>query len=356
MRPRNLFSYQILFGWFTLCFFLVMPSAAQETKTPPPPGKLIDVGGWRLHLNCTGKSKGKAPTVVLEAGSGDFSVDWSLVQPEVARFARVCSYDRAGAGWSELGPRPRTWRQIAYELHTALRKAGEKGPYVLVGQSLGGLLIRVHASQYAKEVAGLVLVDSTHEDTVLMMNGKFQRMRELSRGRTIPPIRTTISAAEKELSAEEKQRTENFLKQIGAPKIGAPYNRLPADIQAMRLWVLAQPRHYTADSYTYFEEEFAEVYAARQKQVYALGDIPLAILLTKPGYGNPPPGIAAEEWKRINEEKRQQKVEFTKLSRNSKLMVAENSGHHIHLDEPAVVTSAIQQVVGAVRRRTKLLP
>jgi len=335
-----------------------MTCAAQVTNDPttyPPPGKLIDVGGWRLHLNCTGKSSGKTPTVVLESGAGDFSVDWGLAQPEVARFARVCSYDRAGTGWSELGPRPRTWRQVAYELHTALQKAGEKGPYVLVGHSLGGLLIRVYANQYPKELAGMVLVDSTHEDTVLIMNGKLKRMRELSQGRNLPPIRTTISSAEKELSAEEEQGVEDSLKQMGAPQIGSPYNRLPAELQAARLWVLTQPRHYTADSYDYMGEEFAELYAARQKQEYPLGDAPLVVLLQKPGKsGDPPPGISADEWERFNDEKRRQKVEFTKLSRNSKLIVAENSGHHIHLDEPAVVTNAIRQVIEASRRGEKL--
>ena len=339
MRARSTLSYQMLFGLLALRLFQMI-GAAQE-KAPPIPGKLVDVGGWRLHLNCTGKSDGKAPTVVLEAGSGDFSVDWGLVQPEVARFARVCSYDRAGAGWSELGPRPRTTRQVVYELHTALQKAGEKGPYVLVGQSLGGMLIRVYASTYPKEFAGMVLVDSTHEDTVILLNNKRQRLRELAQDRTIPPVRTTIAAAEKELSAEEKQLAENNLKQRGAPNIDAPYNRLPAELQAARLWALQQLRYYTADSYPYLAEEFAEVYAARQKQECPLGDAPLAVLLRKSGY---------------NEEVRQQKVGFTKLSRNSKLIVAENSGHHIQLDEPAVVTSAIQQVIEAAQRRTKLRP
>ena len=175
-----------------------------------------------------------------------------------------------------------------------------------------------------------------------MLNGKFVRMRERAQGRTIPPIRTTISAAEKELSAEERQLFENTSKQMGAPKIGPPFDRLPAEIQAMRLWGLAQPHYLSADSYPYMSEEFAEIYVARQKQEYPLGDIPLAVLLKKPGYDS--------------EESRQQKIEFTKLSRNSKLNVAENSGHHIHLDEPAVVTNAIQQVIEAVQRRAKLLP
>lgn len=118
---------------------------AQEGAAPPyaPPGRLVDVGGWRLHLNCTGKASTSQPTVVLEAGIGDFSVEWGLVQPGVANFARVCAYDRAGDGWSDLGPHPRTLRQIVYELHTLLDKAGERPPYVLVGHSYGAWLVRL---------------------------------------------------------------------------------------------------------------------------------------------------------------------------------------------------------------------
>ena len=148
------------------------------------------------------------------------------------------------------------------------------------------------------DVAGFTLTQTAYAP-----NLKLPRRRcELAQGRTIPPIRTTIAAREKELSAEERQQVENNLKQMGAPKIRAPYHRLPAELQAARLWVLAQPRHYTADSYPFFEEEFAAVYAARQKQEYPLGAAPLAVLLQKPGYGDPPPGVSAEEWKQINEE------------------------------------------------------
>src|SRR5215467_3587743 len=119
-------------------------SKATET-TPRPPGKLVDVGDHRLHIYCTGRG---GPAVVLEAGAGDFSLDWSLLQPKVARFTRVCSYDRAGSAWSDPGPTPRTMRQIATELHTGLHRAGIKGPYVLVGQSLGGLIVRVYADLF----------------------------------------------------------------------------------------------------------------------------------------------------------------------------------------------------------------
>src|SRR5580692_9072071 len=114
-------SSQLLMLLVTLLSFQIDP-----TPPPfPPPGKLVDVGGWRLHLNCSGDVKPPAVTVILEAGAGDFSVEWSLVQPEVAKFARVCSYDRAGDGWSDLGPGPRTMHQIVYELRTLLDRAGE---------------------------------------------------------------------------------------------------------------------------------------------------------------------------------------------------------------------------------------
>ena len=169
-------------------------------------------------------------------------------------------------------------KQIVYELHTALKKAGNKGPYVLVGQSFGGLLMRTFAGQYPKEVAGIVLVDSTHEDTTLYMNGKIQRMRELSQGRTIPPIQTAIRAADKALPSEQIKKLEDFLKQIGPPKIDPPFDRLPLSIQEVRLWAKSQPQHYVADDDPYWGEEFAEFYADRKTKEYPLGDTPLIVL------------------------------------------------------------------------------
>ena len=104
-------------------------------SAPPAPGRLIDVGGWRMHINCTGVKSPGRPTIVLEAGSSDFSIDWAYVQPEVGKFARVCSYDRSGSGWSDLGPFPHTLKQIVFELHLLLDKAGESAPLVYVGHS-----------------------------------------------------------------------------------------------------------------------------------------------------------------------------------------------------------------------------
>jgi len=124
-------------------------------------GRLVSAGELRLNLYCTG---GGSPTVVLEAGLADSLDAWRRVQPDIARFARVCSYDRAGYGYSDPGPMPRTSDRIASELHAALASAGEKPPYLLVGSSFGGFIVRVFNGKYPDQVAGLVLVDATQED------------------------------------------------------------------------------------------------------------------------------------------------------------------------------------------------
>jgi pimeloyl-ACP methyl ester carboxylesterase len=126
----------------------------------PPPGEMVNVGGYSLHINCVGQG---SPTVVLDAGLGEFSTQWVRVQREVSDTTRVCAYDRAGMGWSAMGPEPRDARQISSELHTLLDKAGIEGPYVLVGHSLGGLSMQTYAARYPEEVAGVTLVDSSTE-------------------------------------------------------------------------------------------------------------------------------------------------------------------------------------------------
>jgi pimeloyl-ACP methyl ester carboxylesterase len=124
----------------------------------PPPGEMVDVGGHRLHIDCVGQG---SPTVVLDAGSGAFSAQWVRVQRKVSGTTRVCAYDRAGMGWSEMGPEPRDARQTSGELHTLLSKAGIEGPYVLVGHSFGGMYMQTYAARYPEEVAGVALVDSS---------------------------------------------------------------------------------------------------------------------------------------------------------------------------------------------------
>jgi pimeloyl-ACP methyl ester carboxylesterase len=342
----------LLTACLSLMSVLAVGQGKDKTPAYPPPGQLVDVGGYRLHLNCTGKS---GPTVVLIAGAGDFSFDWGLVQPDLSGFTRVCSYDRAGIAWSEPGPTPRTMRQDAAELHTLLKAARVEGSYVLVGHSIGGLIARVYAEQYADDVAGMVLIDPTHEDTTLMYQGKLVRVREGAKEVTIPAVQTLRSSPPKPPAAEDMEQFEGNQKIFGAPKTEPPFDKLPASTQAMRLWFRSQPPR-AARKPDFWAEELQAMYVARAKAPHQLGDKPLVVLLAGPGDGNAPPGISADDWKQLQEEKRQQKVGLANLSRNSKLIGAEKSGHHIQLDQPHIVTDAVRLVVDAVRRRASLAP
>ncbi|MEW6206882.1 MAG: alpha/beta hydrolase [Acidobacteriota bacterium] len=336
MHKTNLLPIQrVLSGLAVSILSLsVVAQQATDVRTYSPPGKLIDVGNYWLHINCTGKG---SPTVVMEAGGGDFSLDWSLVQPTIAGFARICTYDRAGYGWSDPGPVPRTMQQIVSELHRGLRRARIKGPYVLVGQSFGGLLVRVYASQYPKEVVGMVLVDSSHEDMQIMLNNKLTHLRELSRGREIPPVQTKMPPPPASSSAKESRESPG-----AQSKVEAPYDKLPLDIQQMRLWAMSQPKYNDArrSEFDFLAEELARMYADKARSEYPLGDMPL-IVLTR--------------GKNQSEGHSKLQADLVHLSRNSKQIIAKNSGHHIQLDQPELVSDAIRQVVEAARHRSKLI-
>ena len=327
----------ITLGCCQICF------AQTDTppNAPPPPGRLIDLGGYRLHLNCTGQG---SPVVVLSAGSGDFSFDWSLVQPKVAKFTRVCSYDRAGEAWSDLGPRPRTMLQEVFDLHRLLAAAGERGPYVLVGQSLGGMIGRIFALQFPRDMAGLVLVDSFHEDAQLFMNGKLVRVRTLSKDRQIPAPRSHVSAADA-LNPEDREKINGMIKQFEIkPEIDAPYDKLPADAQKERLWALSQLNHFAATADDYLPEEAAKLYAETTAAKVPLGNLPLIVLSrSKDEY---PPHVAEE----MSREHKNQQERLAKLSSTGKLLIVPNSGHRIQLDGPYAVISAVQTIVKKNRK------
>ena len=131
------------------------------TKVPPP-GEMVDIGGYRLHLNIRGNNQG--PTIVIEAGSGSWSLLWQDVQKELSKHARVVIYDRAGYGWSDASPWPRTFEQIAMELNTALDSAGVKPPYVLLGHSYGGYIVRSFLKQFPERVDKIILAESAYEN------------------------------------------------------------------------------------------------------------------------------------------------------------------------------------------------
>ena len=159
---RGLFALLILIVVLGVVGFVYQTAAETSDRNAyAAPGQLLDVDGHPMHIVCAGEG---SPTAILEAGAGAFSATWGWIQPAVAQQTRVCAYDRAGFGWSDVGPEPRDARQIAHELHTLLEETGVEPPYVMVGHSLGGIYVRVYNAEYPGEVVGMALIDSTHPD------------------------------------------------------------------------------------------------------------------------------------------------------------------------------------------------
>ena len=334
--------------WAITCVASAVRADAQDTTDTPPyaaPGKLVDVGGWRLHLNCTGEVRPGQPTVILEAGVGDFSVEWSLVQPRVAEFTRVCSYDRAGDGWSDLGPHPRTHRQIVYELHTLLSRAGEPPPFVLVGHSYGGWLVRLYQSTYPAEVAGMVLVDAGEDDPLRMMpNGEVVRSSSLPANQSIPPVKTAGPLRIDDIPPAALTQIRAGLADARRHANDAPRNKLPIDAQRMRTWALGRVGHVVAAVNPAELEELAALRAQRASTSNPLGDLPL-IVITRGIPEETGPDATTREREHANAH-----AAVAALSRHGKQIVAEHSGHHVQLDEPQVVVSSIREVLAAARK------
>jgi pimeloyl-ACP methyl ester carboxylesterase len=322
----------MLIGWVWL--FGAKAKARLAAKYPAP-GKLVDVGGYRLHINCQGQG---GPTVVMESGNGNFSLNWGQVPREVAKFTRVCTYDRAGLGWSDRSPQPRTAHNLVADLHTLLERSGVEPPYVLVGHSLGGLLIRLYAHEYPDQVVGLVLVDAAHEEQLLrnpeavirlarradrLMNGILRLMKLI--------IASGVLALVPKL----------FPRQMLIMAAGE-------DRDAFRGVVSADTKNLAA-----MQEEIAvaadRLAAVRAAQITTLGDLPLIVL--SHGKTQHMPGLSTEVNREFEQTWQQMQSELTAQSLNGKLIVAEQSGHYIQLDQPELVIVAIREVVEAVRRR-----
>jgi pimeloyl-ACP methyl ester carboxylesterase len=321
---------------------IVLLSSLAWAATPPAPGKLIDLGGHRLHVHCTGKG---APTVVVESGLGDYSFDWILVQNRVAIFTRICTYDRAGYAWSDTGPKPRTFAQINLELHDALTKLGEHAPFLMVGHSYGGPVARNFALTYPKEVAGMVFVDAAHEGLRVPVGPKKTlRLGEDAKGTPIPEPQESLDRPSKPTISAEDLPPE-------LKNLASMFKVLPEAEQRMQVWAQQQLAVYDAQqSETQWSGEYFRKWLA-SPQAGTLGDIPVVVLSrAEGGYGDADLDIPASQFEL---ERKAGQLKLTQLSRNSRQVVV-RSGHNMNLEAPDAVASAIRQVVAAVRHHSKL--
>jgi pimeloyl-ACP methyl ester carboxylesterase len=290
-------------------------SEARDRRFNPVEGKLLEVDGRRMHIDCVGDSTVKgSPTVILDSGLGDSYLSWRKVQPQIAKFARVCSYDRAGIGYSDGSPRPRTSQIIAEELHALLQAAGIAPPYVLVGHSMGGYDVRLFASLYRSEVRGMVLVDASHPD----QENRF------------PPALKNMEGSwlrESEFLA--------YTMPFGIPRLLSLCDDEPEQRAAECNFHTA---HESVEEMKAFSQSAAETAATG-----ALGDMPLAVLSHDPDKPSAdlPPDLARptnDAWEKMQEE-------LAHLSTQGTQTIARGSSHYIQIDRHEIVVEAVRSIV-----------
>jgi pimeloyl-ACP methyl ester carboxylesterase len=307
----------------------------------PPPGRLVDVGTHRLHLHCAGTAQ---PTVVFDSALGGSSLSWSLVQGAVAEVTRACAYDRAGFGWSEAGPLPRTAGRIADELHELLHAAAVPGPYVLVGHSYGGLVVRIFAARHPERVAGLVLVEPAipeewvvpdHEQRALIARGvrlcgygSWAARRGLARVVSALVRVGSLGAARVlagAISRGSLSRNDEAML--------APVWRLPPETRRplRQMWTERKFFDALGSQIGTIAESALEL---QQEAVAGYGDLPLAVVTSD----------TASDRRRASD------AALALLSSRGRHVIARGSGHWVPLDAPQAVIDAVAAVVTEARR------
>lgn len=337
------FLKRVLIGVVLLLVCVALAGAAyqaianwRDARRFPQEGRSIALGadfpGVSLNLNCVGQG---TPTVILDSGLGVPAAGWDLVMPDVAKFVRVCSYDRAGYGWSSGGPLPRTSGEIVKEWHALLAASGEKGPYVLVGHSFGGYNARIYANQYPADVAGLVLVDTSHEDQEQMMPASLRKLmqdqvKELDSQRRLMPILTFFGIAR--LTADDDGDS-----------------KLSKDFRDKMKYLQLQTK--------FFDAVFSELKAFSQsaeevRHTGNLGDRPLVVLTAgkEAEAKDLPKGVSLEEMREFRKTwVNDLQVRQARLSTRGKQTVVPDSTHMIPMERPDTVVNAIHEVCDAVK-------
>ena len=317
-------------GWSSQAIF-----SRYEAGKYSPPGYLVDVGGYKLHLHCSGNG---TPTVVLDTGLGLPAASFGPLQRELAKTTRVCSYDRAGYGFSEPGPLPRTSRQAASELHTLLGNAHEEGPFIFVGHSLGGLNVRLYQSIFPHEVAGLILLDAATEEVLNnavweIFNAQFSPIESdlgLLLGRTMISLGIARLAS---LFAPDMMKSNAFS---------------PEEKQTIRALTVS-----TKNSNASLDEAHVikQVFLDAKNSCGHMENTPLAVIAAGKIEGLELITGSKEKAEALTTEWIGLQRNLAKLSTNSKFLIAQDSGHGIHFEQPDIVVETAVQMIQELRKK-----
>ena len=320
---RDLHSRTRVWIVYPVCVVLVLSCIGgayetyrESTDSFPMTGRLIDVGGHKLHIDCTGTG---SPTVVLEPGLGEPSTAMAWIAPAVAKTTRVCVYDRAGRGWSESAGGPQDGVEVATDLHTLLERAGERGPFVLAGHSAGGIYVLNFAHRYPDQVAGVVLLDSMHPQQYTKIDGWPTFYEGFRRASAVLPSLSRLG--------------------VGRLMYGSAYSDLPARVRDEERGFMATPRGARS-----VRDEFSEIRTAmtQARALTTLGAKPLVVLTAEKD--------AEGGWTAAQNE-------LAALSTNSIHHFLPNASHSMLTedeDTAAQSSRAINEVVNAVRTKTAL--
>jgi pimeloyl-ACP methyl ester carboxylesterase len=349
-------SALFIFAVITVLISTVAVSGQQVVSSGSPPadivyaqpGQLVDAGGFRLNLYCMGNG---SPTVVFDSGWGDWAPVWSKVQPEVAKWTRACSYDRAGYGFSDPGPMPHTSVRIAEELHTALHHAGIAGPYILGGSAFGGDNVRVFADLYMSEVAGLVLVDADPNDVEpkAMREGELRGIagivsrlrdcRNLIAERKPLPAQPSGPGQSPQTCAQQFF-SRGFPEVAWSPELSAKLLEI-AETKVAMYDAAASEMEQTPWDETYLQQH-RRSFGSRPIRVLTSGNHGVGHLETKPA--------DTPEHVKYEQETTLAQARWLTLSSNSKQIFTHNSSEYIQFDEPETLINSVREVYDLARR------